>query len=310
MTTAVNDGTVRHRIGRDGSFALRTTTGSVRLRGTDGEEVEVKATLAGGEPAAITVRRYEAGLHVEPERQSRSFLGGTIGLGLPDIHFEVSLPNTARVEVNSVSASVSGSQLYGDSSYKLVSGDLQLTDIGGRLDAKSVSGDLSLRTGRTLEVEAVTTSGDVHVEAAQIEVLRLRSVSGDATVVGALSAGPEHRVETVSGDLRLEPQGGLTVEASGPIVGLRSDIAGRAAGGRGRRNLVIGDGSAQLRFRSLSGQVHVAQPGTAPPQPSVETVPPPEPMSDSLEILRALERGEIDVDDATRLLSRQEENHA
>jgi len=300
MTAEVHGGAIRHHIGRGGSFSLRTVSGTVRLRGTDGDEVVVRAgTSASDEAPGLTVRRYEGGLHVEPERRDTSFIGATIGIGQPEIEFEVDVPASARVEINSVSAEVNGSALHGDQSYKLVSGALLLDDVGGRLEAKSVSGDIHVRSSRPLEIDVVTTSGDLEVDGRQLELVRLRSVSGDVTIVGALSAGPEHRVETVSGDLRVEPESGLTVEASGPIVGLQTSITGRSSSRRGQRGFVVGDGAAQLRFRSMSGQVSLEEGGGFRPRAEAR---------DPLEILRAVERGELDVDEATRLL--EETEHA
>jgi hypothetical protein len=313
MTTDVQGGPVRHRIGHDGSFALRALSGTVRLRGTEGDEIVLSAASEqGAEPPALVVRRLAGGLHVEPERRGKSFLGASFAVGLPEVHFDVELPRGSRIEINSVSADVSGSELHGDQSYKLVSGDLELTGVGGRLDAKSVSGDMRLRAGRPLEVDLVTTSGDLQVEGSTLEFVRMRSVSGDATIIGELAAGPQHRVETVSGDLRIEPTGGLTVEASGPSVGLRSAIGGETASRRGRRNLVVGDGSAQLRYRSMSGEVRVDEPtGRDVRQAaSARSADQPGPQVDqrsSLDILRAVERGELDVDEAARLLAEEED---
>jgi hypothetical protein len=80
---------------------------------------------------------------------------------------------------------------------------------------------------------------------------------------------------------------------------------------------VIGDGAARLRFRSLSGDLHVMgaggergvkdQPFTPPapnypPMPPAPPAPPAPNAPDSLEILRQLERGEIDVEEAQRRL--------
>jgi hypothetical protein len=70
------------------------------------------------------------------------------------------------------------------------------------------------------------------------------------------------------------------------------------------RQLVAGDGSARLRFRSLSGDLEFNTHGardtsqhsaSEPAQDEPET-------ADALDVLRALERGEIDVDEASRRL--------
>jgi hypothetical protein len=121
-----------------------------------------------------------------------------------------------------------------------------------------------------------------------------------------------HSIETVSGDVDVESSSGLTVEVRKGI-----DLGG------GPKQRVVGDGAARLRFRSLSGDLHVMGAGAdkgvknsrfsqfSPPAPPVPPVPPepqlrPTPPADtgpsSLEILQALERGEIDVDEAARRL--------
>ena len=335
-----NDLALRHTIGAGGTFGLRTVSGSVSVRGTDTDEAVVVARLSNGGrrhgPPPLSVRRSENALHVEPEQKGAALFGASFGQrGVPSIDFEIELPKGARVEINTVSADVTAHGLAGDQSYRVVSGDLELENIEGRVALVSVSGDAVLRDGGALELEATTTSGDLEVQAQRLDLVRLRSVSGDARLHGAFNAGPEHRVETVSGDLWLEVEGGLTIEASGPKVSLSSALPGRVDDSRGSRGLVIGDGAARLRFRTLSGDVHVdgagarrahSRPATPPaPEPPVPPAPPTVPPFDAdeptrayratrpddppaaaprepLEVLRALERGEIDVEEATRLL--------
>jgi hypothetical protein len=305
VTTDVKGGPIRHQIGAGGTFVLRTVAGTVRIRGTDAAGAEVVAHDESGRMPELVVRRSAGSLQVEPERQGRTFFGAHIGIGVPDIDFEVTVPRGARVEIQSVSADVSGTSLVGEQSYKLVSGDLELVDGGGRIDAKSVSGDISVRGGDRLEVNATTTSGDLTVEADQLDALRLRTVSGDAVIAGRFASGPEHRVETVSGDLRVTPASGLTIEASGPVVGLRSSVAGRVTAERGQRGLVIGNGAARLRFRSMSGEVRVegSDDSLAKATDLAEGDDAAGGQPDSLEILRAVERGEMDIEEASRLLA-------
>lgn len=300
MTTNVQSGPIEHRIGRNGELRLNTVAGTVSIRGTDGEDVRVVARTSGGGEPELNVRRYEGGLFIEPERQGTRFFGATIGIGVPDIEFEIELPRGASLELSTVNADVSASGLGGDQHYKLVSGDLELLAAGGRLTAKSVSGDMRVEASQPVALEAVTTSGDIELHGERLDQVRLRSVSGDIVIAGGFAAGPDHRVETVSGDLRLEPTRGVSIHASGPILGLASDIGGRRGSRRGQRDVQLGNGAASLRFRTLSGQLQVSD-RTA--EASVEASDVPVQPADELEILRALERGEIDVEEASRRLS-------
>jgi DUF4097 and DUF4098 domain-containing protein YvlB len=292
---------IRHAIGRDGTLELRTVSGRVRLNGGDGEEAVVTARADSSVLRELAVDRGHGRLMVQPDR---------LGVGLLrrqsfGIDFDVSLPRGARVDIKGVSADVSARDLTGEQEYKTVSGDLHLANTGGRLTLQTVSGDVRLEGGHRLELGAMTTSGDVQVEAEQIDYLRVRTVSGDVRLATRLGDGPRHVVETVSGDLTLRSAGGVTVERSRAI-----DI-----GRSGRQPIVIGDGSASLSFRSMSGDARVSGPTTgaaasmaagptseATQPPSAATAASAAPAADRLDVLRALERGEIDVDEAARRL--------
>jgi hypothetical protein len=136
------------------------------------------------------------------------------------------------------------------------------------------------------------------------------TVSGDAELEGDLAAA-HHRVETVSGDLSLGLVGGLTLEVRGLSTDGSGAVAHRSEGSRERRRYVIGDGAATLQFSSMSGDVvvhtarRVAAPPPATPPPPMPPAPPTPPLApgEQMAVLRALERGDIDVDEASRRLA-------
>jgi hypothetical protein len=278
---------IRHRIGRDGTFGLRNISGDVRLSANDGEEIVVVARWEHGgddRPMPVTVRRGEGSLHVETDEKSGwfSFRGHT------GITFDVSAPLAARLDISVVSSDVEAHGFTGEQAYKTVSGDLTIEGGGGRVSASTVSGDVNISGDHALEANVNTTSGDVQAFAATFEPVRLRTVSGDMTLRGGFAVGPQHTVESVSGDLDIEATSGLTVDTKRGLDFSKGS----------KRPMMSGDGSAHLRFRSLSGDVHLSgAPDSPQPQPR-----PQMDSEDSLEILRALERGEIDVEEASRRL--------
>jgi hypothetical protein len=236
----------------------------------------------------------------------------------------VDVPRDARIDIKGVSTDITGQYLAGEQDYKLVSGDIRLQYVSGRMTVQTVSGDVHIDDGGKLELSSTTTSGDVQVEAQLIDFLRIKSVSGDVRLAGRLSEGPRHTVETVSGDLSVKSAGGLTLEPSRAI-----DI-----GRGGRQPIVVGDGRAQLTFRSMSGDPRVSGPtdfdtprsrsphpdaGAGQPAgrangaryaglpvgsagPARAGAKPAPPTATRLDILKALERGEIDVEEAARRL--------
>ena len=280
---------IRHVIGAAGSFSLHNISGDISLRGVEGDEVVVRARSerGRGDWLPLVVRRSEGSLSIEIEQRGPLLFG----LGwrhVPGIEFDVTLPRRARVEINAVSSDVDARGLTGEQDFRTVSGDLSLDGEGGRVAITTVSGDARLVAAEPIEPRVSTTSGDVEIIAPMIRALTLRTVSGDADLRGAFDAGAYHNVESVSGDLSINAQAGLTVEVKRGI-----DLSGN--GGRQR---VVGDGAARLRFRSLSGDLELSG---EHPQPTARPMPQPQ-QPNSLEILQALERGEIDVDEAARRL--------
>ncbi|MDL2334541.1 MAG: DUF4097 family beta strand repeat-containing protein [Chloroflexota bacterium] len=278
---------IRHPIGRSGSFSLNNISGDIRVRGTDTDEAVVVARSSRGrqEWLPIAVRKAEGMLAIAIE-QKGPFFGW--GRGRADVEFDITLPRGARVDITAVSADIQATGLVGEQSYKTVSGDVALERVGGRISLTSVSGDVRLEGTQLVEPRAGTTSGDLEITAPNLRAMQLRTVSGDAQVRGGFDTGALHTIETVSGDVDIESTTGLTVEFRKGI-----DLGG------GLKQRVVGDGAARLRFRSLSGDLHVMSVGG---ERGVRDQPFAPPQPNSLEILQALERGEIDIEEAQRRL--------
>jgi hypothetical protein len=302
---------IRHRIGANGAFNLTNVSGDVDIRATDGDEVVVRARGRGRQEwLPINVRRAEGMLSIEIDQHGPGF--NLFGRNNVEVEFAVSLPRGTRVDINTVSGDIEAGGTLGDQGYRSVSGDITLNRVGGRVGVTTVSGDAAVRADEPMECDVTSTSGDIEISGPLLRASKLRTVSGDVQVRGGFEPGAMHGIETVSGDVDIESAGGLTVEVRKGI-----DLGG------GPKQRVIGDGSARLRFRSLSGDLHVMGMGSdrgakdapyappappAPPAPAAAYAPPAPPAPaaqsspNSLEILQMLERGEIDVEEAQRRL--------
>ena len=359
---------IRHTIGATGQLTINNVSGHVELRAVDGGEVTVVARSQSGRSQwlPLTVRKSDGSLTVDVEKRGSFAMFGTWFGAHDGMDFDVSVPRAAWVMINTVSADVRARQLSGEQSYKTVSGNVALEPDGGKVRVVTVSGDAKVRATRPIELAVNTTSGDVEVEGAALNRLDARTVSGDLDFEADFAVGPVHTIETVSGDLTIDSTTGVTVD-------IKKSMDMRHGGSRG---VVAGDGAAQVRFRTLSGDVRLQGsyeldedgqrkrgrhgkherferqlerrieqqvrrglggrpddidfPGGMPPMPPMPTMPPsgqmppmpPMPPAgpgssygqsatataaqrqpvDQLEILRALERGEIDVDEANRRL--------
>jgi hypothetical protein len=331
MATFVRTQEIEHEIGADGQLALRVTSPDVEMRAVDGGAARVRARFeirADAEADAdqifdrISFRVTEGpgSLAVTEPRDGPGGIGSLIrmlaGSGKVDASVAVDAPSGCDLRFDGVSADVTSTGFRGPQQYRTVSGDLVLEDVGGDLRVKGVSSDIALRASATLpSLEINTVSGDVSAIAPHIGQLHVITVSGDVELETSLAVGPGHWVETVSGDLSLGVSGGLTVEVRGLSTDVDVRLPHRAEGSRDRRRYVIGEGGANLLFSSMSGDVVVRgtrRGGPTPPAPPAPAAPPTPPRmvvisdEEQLKVLRALERGEIGIEEAAARLAGEE----
>ena len=318
--TFVRTQEIEHEIGPAGSLQLRITSADVQIRAVEGSIARARAIFevrAADEAEAdrvfgevqLRVARGDGTLAIsEPNRHTHGLAAGLqrlLGGPYADLSVEIELPAGAEVRVDGVSADLTATGLRGNQQFKTVSGDLVLTDVAGELGLHSVSGDATVRAAAELALEAGSVSGDLSIVAPRLSRLHANTVSGDLEIEAELAGGEPHRVETVSGDFTLGLVGSLNLEVRGLSTDVRCDLPHRSEGSRDRRRYLIGDGGPQLLFSSMSGDVSVRAarrlPAAGPAQAPEPPTPPPAP-DERLAILRALERGELNVDEALRRL--------
>ena len=338
MATYVRQQEIRHRIGPAGRFQLKVTDGEVRIRPAEGDEVRLRATFEIGagsdeeadrvlDVAKLIVSSGDSYLDVQAPGDGQ--LGGlTQALGLPDrstlrrwitgsprveLSVDVEAPARCELRIDTVSGDLVVHGMRGEQRYNTVSGDQYLTEIGGSVRSNSVSGDGTMRADEPIRVRAESVSGDLSVTSPRLEELRLTTVSGDLEIGGELARSGEHRIESVSGDLLFGLIGSATFDVRGISTDIQAEMAHRLEGRMDRRRVVIGTGEPTIVFSSMSGDVVVRNPrrlerqiasqsalqATRATQSSAEKAPMSE---EAIEVLRALERGEIDVEEASRRL--------
>ena len=329
---------IQHTIGERGHVGIRVTSPDIEMRAIDGDVATVRVTFEIRAPSEtqadevfermkFQVDASGGWLEVTEPKDGMGGLASLVRLFAggegAEARVEIDAPRAADVWVNGVSSDLTAIGFVGLQEYRTVSGDMVLDRVGGDIHIKGVSSDISLKADLDLPSLTIeTVSGDVSAFAPAVGQMRIVTVSGDVDLETTLGDGPEHRVETVSGDLSLGTQDGLTVEVRGLSTDANIRLPHRSEGSRDRRRYVIGDGGPDLLFSSMSGDLEVrpprrslptpprppAPPAAVPASPPTPPTPPRSPVSEQtqLEVLRALERGEIDVDEATRRLSGQD----
>lgn len=322
MGTYVRTQTIDHDIGERGRVALNVTSGDVRIRGTSGGEAHIRATFEISassdadadrlfQAAQLRVNRSSGSLNIEETDGGGHSVGSIIGRlfgagGDYELSVEADVPTTAEMQLTAVSSDVTVTDLRGDQRYHTVSGDLSVINSGGSVRLETVSGDATVRADEPLALHAQTVSGDLNIIAPTLRSLRANTVSGDIQLEAELTSDGDFRAETISGDLSVGLVGSATFEIHGLSTDVSSELDHRLEGQIDRRRLIIGNGNPRVVFNSMSGDVDIRHPRRLSARPAASK-PAPEPtpaqQESQLEVLRALERGEIDVDEATRRLA-------
>lgn len=267
-----------------GQVSIENMKGRIVVRGWDRPEVRVTGSLGDGvEKLEIEGNGDRLRIEVKyPGSGGGWFNWGSGSRGSKPSEIEVTLPATASVAVDSVSASVDvagvrGRRLAVDS----VSGSVQVRDAGpgearfdtvsGNMDLEldssdiavdSVSGNVNLRGRITGRVSLDTVSGDATLVAGALERLTLSSVSGTGRLRAGLAANGSISADTVSGrlnlDLPADTSARLRVETfSGAIISPVGQVQTEQYGPGKRLDTRLGAGSGEIRLESFSGGVRI-----------------------------------------------------
>ncbi len=261
-------------IARDGTVDLSNVSGDITVTSSNRAEVRIRARLeehgtltldATGSRVALGVRSVgnrlgEATFQVVVPNNARvivASVSGDINLRGPfgrtearSVSGDVNVSNTQRLIVNSVSGDVTVRNVEGSTTAKSVSGDLRLTSLAGDVHAESVSGDVILDGIRSESVRAETVSGNVRYSGSVTSRGRyeLRSHSGDLRLTVPANTGATVSAETFSGTMRSDFQ--MTLQPG--------DVRGP---GRRRMEFTIGQGDAQIRLTTFSGNIVINRAG-------------------------------------------------
>ena len=326
MTQSNDDTTaLDQQVGTRGRFTLRQAAGEVRIQGVEGDHIRVRSD---DDRSLGSMFNISTGADFVELRQIEKFGLGIMSFGRgssPDITVEV--PHGASVSIETASAEVSASDLSGAKDFRTASGDLSFERLAGPLDVQSVSGDIDIEGQAPLELGGKSISGDIRVRVPRLRRLDMGTTSGDIWLDAQLDGNGPFSLRSVSGDVTLVGRSGFRIEARSVTGDLASDLPSKRESGPGRKILVVGRPGPTLSFQSVSGDFRVVEPRDAAPESVAAPEPPAPPAPPTapgpagaalaaatqdvdaarLEILRALERGEITVAEATDRLGKLDE---
>lgn len=256
----------------EGAVSVKNLSGSIEVLPWSRNEVELTGTLGAGS-RRLEIREHRGTLEIEvvPPLLARELSPSVLRLRVPE---------AASVTLESLSADLKLSDLRGELRANTVSGEVRISGTPRALRVETVSGDIRFegRAAQTAlqtisgDIEArelsgesriQSVSGDVEVEGSAWRELSVQSVSGDLEVrINALAPKAEVLLDAVSGDIRLKLADSVQAELkattlSGALISDAARVEIPQYGPGRSLSTVFGDGGAQLRVESQSGDLEI-----------------------------------------------------
>ena len=199
----------------DGHVHVSNIAGEVTIAGWSRNQVEVTGEL-GRNVEELIVERDGDRVTIKVKVPKRG------GRGIEsDLYIQV--PEGSSIDVGTVSADISVSEVRGEQQLNSVSGDIDTEADENDVSAEAVSGDIEVKgQGKMAETRANTVSGDVTlfrvagivvgesvsgdaiVDEGSFDRASLNTVNGEIVFHAGLRDGGRLQVETVNGDVDIE----------------------------------------------------------------------------------------------------------
>ena len=323
MEDFISDETIEKtfQVGSPSRLIISNVRGSIVIQPGEAGAIEVKALKHGNSESASDLIDMTQGSDgtVRVETRSNESLFGWLSHP-PKVEYSVRVPQGIQLEASGISSSVNVSGLTGTFKLKTISGEMEVASLTGPFKLNAVSGDIS---GSQLSgaLELQTVSGRVKLLQSVFPSVDASTVSGDLTLQSPISAGP-YSFGSVSGSVRLlvPPDTSCSAELNTVSGSIRSSLPVSATSvGPGRKVTQVGGGGTGVRLKSVSGSLSFEVEGIPPASVSASSstvsseipVPPTPPSAPPLaplstaEILQRIERGEMTVDEAIKLMKGQ-----
>lgn len=199
---------------RDGRVTLQNVSGDVIVRGSKDDQVKITATHAGvakndlNEVVHITQTNGDIRIATRAGKSFGIFRSTT------SVRYELLIPISAHVKIETTSANVEISDMGGALEVKTVSGTIKILSVKDNVKCKTISGDIYLKDIQGI-ADLKTTSGDIHIHHLDGSI-EAESVSGDMDLK---NIDGEVDLKTTSGDVSISGmKGSLEAESvSGDI---------------------------------------------------------------------------------------------
>lgn len=244
-TAAAQDFQRTYQLGPNDSLRIENVSGNVNVVGYEGSAVTVAAFKEGRDTNVVDVEDLstDGRVHLRARYQNCRNCNASL-------RFEVRVPRGVAVnldQISTASGDINGTDLNGRIRFNTASGDITLRNVSGEVNVATASGRLRV-TNVSGTVSASSASGDVEVEIARLEGtrdLKFSSASGNVRVRMPNSLDARVNLATASGDIETDFPLEVKRQEYGPGTTARGQL------GSGSRRLNISTASGNVTLKSL-----------------------------------------------------------
>jgi DUF4097 and DUF4098 domain-containing protein YvlB len=318
-------------VGEGCSVDIRNISGTTVIESWDRPEVSIQARKRAKSEQAAEATIIDIGQEgdtVYAKTKTRSdgdwleWLNNKMR-GTAKVDYLVRVPRPCDIATSMVSGKTTVSGTQGQLRLNTVSGDAVVTDVTGSISLNSVSGDIEA-SELAGDVKLNTVSGDLVIKSSELESLKGNTVSGDVRAETPIAG--KMGLTSVSGDMRLTvPEGTACSAKLATLSGdIRTNLPYEAVEDRRTvKHYEINGGGPSLDMSSVSGDlrittgkegaasaprpVKIAEKAAEPvePEPVAAASEMADPGPSRLDVLKAIESGEISVQDGLAKLQDQ-----
>ncbi|MCY4107448.1 MAG: hypothetical protein OXG11_00280 [Chloroflexi bacterium] len=287
---------------------LSNLSGSITVRPWERHEVRVTATIdADGARDLIDVSIEGSGNVVTAKARPARIDGNWVrrlvaSNNIPSVHFEISCPGTSDVFAKSAAGDIDIANLEGRVDVDQAAGRTRIADHVGRLDIKGVSGAFS---GTKLDgpVSYKSVTGNLEILDSRVPGLSIQTVSSKVIVDPLTVADGPVSIHTVSDQTRLvlDPASRCTVTLRTVTGTINTDLPFEVLeNSRTKWEAQLNGGGRVIGLKSVSGDFDLIS--ASPVSETSDTSAPRTRQPNTATVLKSLEGGDIDVDEALKLL--------
>lgn len=259
----------------NGELHIEITDGQILVEGWNKSEIRVEGNIS-RKPEDFVFETHGKNTRIELTGDHNSWWGNNSA----SADLKVYVPRNTAVIADGVSVNFSFDDLPRSVRVNVISGNVELSNGGGKIDLNSVSGDIVVNNAKgkldlasvsgDIEVEgdakyfdASTVSGSISARIGMAERIELETVSGDIELELGLSDDARLEADTVSGDIEVKIINSVintTFEIeTGPGGRVKNRLSKDKMGSNmtfsGSLEFSLGNGDSSVDLETMSGTI-------------------------------------------------------